>query len=163
MRNTIIMLLVAFVIAGCPTHIVSTDERSVVVESQALKADEAQKLANAECAKNKQVAKMTSKAGYWDRNYVFECIPSDIFSSKTDVLDTENKTTFQQTPSNKNDVVDTANKTTPQQSPSSKTDLIDTANKTTPQRFRDLQILKNEGLISDEEYQQKRKQLLERL
>lgn len=144
MRNVIFMLLVAFVLVGCPTHVVSSDERRVVVESQSLNEGEAQKFADAECAKNRQSAKMTSKAGYWDRNYVFECVLSDL-------------------PSGKAEVIDATNKTNSQQLPSSKADVVDTANKTTPQRFRDLQTLKNEGLITDEEYQQKKKQLLEHL
>lgn len=163
MRNVIIMLLVAFVIVGCPTHLVSSDERSVVVESQSLKVDEAQKIADAECAKNQRSAKMTSKGSYWDSNYVFECIPSDMPSNKTGATDTANKTTPQRLPSNKTDATGTANKTTPQQLPSSKADVVDAANRTTPQRFRDLQTLRNEGLITDEEYQQKRKQLIEHL
>ena len=144
MRNVIIMLLVAFVIAGCPTHVVSSDERSVIVESQALNMGEAQKYADAECAKHKRSAKMTSKASYWNNNYIFECVVSD-------------------SPSNKAHVTYTANKTTPQQLPPNKAAVIDTANKTILQQFRDLQALKNEGLISDEEYQQKKKQLLEHL
>lgn len=144
MRNIVIMLLVSFVVAGCPTHLVSSDERTVVVESQSRNEGEAQKFANAECAKNNRLAKMTSKAGYWDRNYTFECIQSDL-------------------PFVKAEVVETPGKTTPQQSHASKADVIDTTNRTTPQRFRDLQTLKNEGLISDEEYQQKRKQLIEHL
>lgn len=37
-------------------------------------AKEAQRLADAECAKYKRYAKMTIKADYWDRNYSFECI-----------------------------------------------------------------------------------------
>ena len=35
---------------------------------------EAQKLANAECAKYKKFARMTVKADYWERNYIFDCI-----------------------------------------------------------------------------------------
>ena len=37
-------------------------------------AKEAQKLADAECAKHKRYAKMTIKADYWERNYTFECV-----------------------------------------------------------------------------------------
>ena len=156
MRTTIIMLLVAFVVAGCPTHLVSSDERSVVVESQSRKADDAQKIADAECAKSKRSAKMTSEAGYWDRNYIFECVDSP--SSKADAIDASNKT------------ADASNKPASKQQPSSKAEAVDVPNRTTdapnrttPQRFRDLQTLKNEGLITDEEYQQKKKQLLEHL
>ena len=156
MRNVIIMLLVAFVIAGCPTHVVSSDERSVIVESQALNMGDAQKYADAECAKHKRSAKMTSKASYWNNNYIFECVVSDSPSNKADVTDTANKTTPQQ-------LRDPQTLTPPQQLPSNKAAVIDTANKTILQQFRDLQALKNEGLISDEEYQQKKKQLLEHL
>lgn len=144
MRNIIFLLLAAVVSVGCATHVVSSDEKRVLVESQSRNDVEAQKIADAECAKNGGLAKMTSKAGYWDRNYVFECIPSNL-------------------PLNKASAIDLATKTSPQQAPSSKAEVINATNKTTPQRFRDLQTLKNEGLINDEEYQQKKKQLLENL
>lgn len=38
---------------------------------------------------------------------------------------------------------------------------VDTATNSTSQKLRDLQALKNEGIITDSEYQQKRKQLLD--
>jgi len=124
MRRIILTLMVAIVSIGC-THIVASNERSVIIESQSMNVGEAQKLADEECAKKNRIAMMTVKAGYWERNYVFDCVLSDL--------------------------------------PSNKADASDAASKTTSQKLRDLQTLKNDGLISDEEYQQKRKQLMEHL
>lgn len=123
MYKVILMIVVLSIMSvGC-THIVSTNERSVIVESQSLNASEAQELADKECAKKNRIAMMSVKGGYWDRNYVFNCVLSDL--------------------------------------PSSKNEASDTLNKTTSQKLRDLQTLKSDGLISDEEYQKKRKQLIE--
>lgn len=60
--------------SGCATSVVSSNPRNVMVESQSMDAKEAQRLADEECAKYKRNAKMTIKADYWDRNYVFECV-----------------------------------------------------------------------------------------
>lgn len=70
----VVLVLSAMVLAGCATQVVSSNPRSVVVESQSMDAGKAQSLANAECAKHGLFARMTTKADYWDRNYIFECI-----------------------------------------------------------------------------------------
>ncbi|HUX64790.1 hypothetical protein [Sulfuricella sp.] len=67
-------LFVTIALAGCASNVVSSNERSVIVESQSMNAGDAQTLANAECAKHKRFARMASKADYWDRNYVFDCV-----------------------------------------------------------------------------------------
>ena len=74
MRKLPITLIAMLVLSGCATAVVSSNERSVIVESQAMNAGEAQTLANAECAKHKRFARMITKADYWDRNYVFDCV-----------------------------------------------------------------------------------------
>jgi len=66
--------LACLVLAGCATNVVSSNPRSVVVESQLMDASKAQAAADAECAEHGRYARMTSKADYWDRNYVFECV-----------------------------------------------------------------------------------------
>lgn len=66
--------MATLILTGCATKVVSSNPRSVVVESQAMNAGKAQGEADAECAKHGLYAKMTSKADYWDRNYVFECV-----------------------------------------------------------------------------------------
>ena len=69
-----LIILASLLLSACATQVVSSDPRSVIVESQSLNAAEAQKQANAECQKHGKYAMMTAKAGYWDRNYVFACI-----------------------------------------------------------------------------------------
>ena len=66
--------LLAIAITGCSTKVVSSNPRNVVVESQALNAKEAQRLADSECSKHHRYAKMTIKGDYWDRHYTFECV-----------------------------------------------------------------------------------------
>jgi hypothetical protein len=119
----VILAMVTIFSTGC-THIVSSNERSVIVESQSLNAADAQKLADDKCAEKKRVAIMTTKGDYWDRNYVFNCVLSDLPANKAD---------------------------------------DETIKKTNSQKLRELQALKNDGLISDEEYQKKRTQLIEQL
>ncbi|MET0150994.1 MAG: cyclic nucleotide-binding domain-containing protein [Candidatus Binatia bacterium] len=68
------LLIALFVMQGCATHVVSSNERSVIIESQWLDVARAQELAEAECAKHSRIAQMTIKADPWERNYVFYCI-----------------------------------------------------------------------------------------
>ncbi len=74
MKLPVIIVLIFGTLNGCATSVVSSNPRNVVVESQLMDAKEAQKLADAECAKHKRYAKMTIKADYWERNYTFECV-----------------------------------------------------------------------------------------
>lgn len=70
------ILVVIFTVGleGCTTSVVSSNPRSVVVESQALNAAEAQRLADIECQKHNRYAQMTIPGGYWDRHYTFACV-----------------------------------------------------------------------------------------
>ncbi|MNJ51456.1 hypothetical protein D3C77_467600 [compost metagenome] len=61
-------------LVGCTTSVVSSNPRSVVVESQALDAAEAQRLADTECQKHHRYAQMTIPGGYWNRHYTFACV-----------------------------------------------------------------------------------------
>ena len=74
MKLLVLIALIFGTLSGCATSVVSSNPRSVAVESQSMDAKEAQRLADAECAKHKRYAKMTIKADYWERNYTFECI-----------------------------------------------------------------------------------------
>lgn len=67
-------LLVLVAAQGCATHVVSSNPRSVIVESWWLDAAKAQELADAECAKYSRLAQMTLKADPHESNYVFECV-----------------------------------------------------------------------------------------
>ena len=74
LKLPVLVALIIGTLSGCATSVVSSNPRNVVVESQSMDAKEAQRLADAECAKHKRYAKMTIKADYWERNYTFECI-----------------------------------------------------------------------------------------
>lgn len=67
-------IVITLLLCGCATSVVSSNPRSVLVESQNMDAKEAQRLADAECAKHNRHAKMTLKADYWERNYSFDCV-----------------------------------------------------------------------------------------
>ena len=71
----VIVFLTALVaLQGCATHVVSSNERSVIVESQWMNIAKAQELADAECAKHSRIAVLTIKADPYERNYVFYCV-----------------------------------------------------------------------------------------
>lgn len=72
--KTFTALLALLLVSGCATTVASSNERSVIIESEMMEAGLAQKLADAECAKHKRFARMSSKASYWERNYIFDCI-----------------------------------------------------------------------------------------
>lgn len=74
MKACTALIAALLLMSGCATHLVSADERTVIVESQAMEAGEAQRIAAAECAKHKRFARMSGKADYWDRNYTFDCV-----------------------------------------------------------------------------------------
>ena len=74
MRRRTILLMALLAIQGCATHIVSSNERSVIVDSYWMDAAKAQELADAECGKHSRIAQMTIKAEPWERNYVFYCV-----------------------------------------------------------------------------------------
>jgi hypothetical protein len=65
------LLIALLALHGCATHIVSSNERSVIVDSYWMDAAKAQELADAECAKHSRIAQMTIKAEPWETNYVF--------------------------------------------------------------------------------------------
>jgi hypothetical protein len=73
MRIRFKLVIALFAIQGCATHLVSSDERSVTVDSYWMHAPRAQELADAECAKHSRVAQMNSKSDPWE-SYVFNCV-----------------------------------------------------------------------------------------
>jgi hypothetical protein len=68
------LLIALLAVQGCATQIVSSNERSVIVDSYWMDAAKAQELADAECAKHSRIAQMTIKAEPWETNYVFYCV-----------------------------------------------------------------------------------------
>jgi len=75
MRVRFTLVIALFAIQGCATHVVSSNERSVTVDSYWMHAGRAQELADAECAKHSRVAQMNSQTDPW-KSYVFSCIES---------------------------------------------------------------------------------------
>jgi len=73
-NNIIFIMLLSTILAGCATKVVSSNPRSVIVESEMMEASKAQELADIECKKHNRYAKMTTKADFHDRNYVFDCV-----------------------------------------------------------------------------------------
>lgn len=74
-------LAIAFTLqalTGCAAQVVSANARSVVVDAgrpPARSSAEAQRLADAECAKHNRVAQMTGRPVYGESNeYVFACV-----------------------------------------------------------------------------------------
>jgi hypothetical protein len=65
-------------LGGCASQVVSSNPRSVVVDAGKppnRNSAEAQRLADAECAKHKRVAQMTGRPLYGQTNeYVFACV-----------------------------------------------------------------------------------------
>ena len=59
---------------SCATDVVTSNPRSVLVESWWMGGAEAQKMADAEMRKYSRVALMRLKADYDETNYVFECV-----------------------------------------------------------------------------------------
>ena len=76
MSRSLLIVLLGVTVSGCGTSVISSTPRQVIVESQMMDAQEAQRLANIECAKNSRYAKMTLEAEYWEWNYTFECVES---------------------------------------------------------------------------------------
>lgn len=74
MKAKILAIAAALILAGCATKVVSSNSRSVIVESEMMEASKAQNLADIECRKHGLYARMTTKADFYDRNYIFECI-----------------------------------------------------------------------------------------
>jgi hypothetical protein len=76
MRKRLTLGIALLAIQGCATHVVSSNERSVTVDSYWMHAARAQELADAECAKHSRIAQMSSKTDPWE-SYVFYCIDRD--------------------------------------------------------------------------------------
>lgn len=74
MRFLMICLMTGFISSGCAARIISSNPRTVVVESQGMDTADSQALADKECAKHHKYAKLTGRPTYWLREYVFDCV-----------------------------------------------------------------------------------------
>ena len=74
MRNYIIVAL-TIATAGCAAKIVSSTAQTVVISASASLAQEAQVLAEQECARHAKHARMIHGPSPLTDHFVFECIP----------------------------------------------------------------------------------------
>lgn len=68
----IVFLAIAIFLSGCAAQVVSSNPRSVTVESLTADVADAQKAADKECAKHSAYARMSGRAS--DRHFVYDCI-----------------------------------------------------------------------------------------
>ena len=68
------LLFFTLLLVGCATKVISSTPRSVIVESELMDITEAQKLADAECAKHNRFARITMRATRSDKTYTFDCV-----------------------------------------------------------------------------------------
>lgn len=73
MRVLLIGLVV--LLTGCAVQVLSSNPRSVTVEAGQMKIIEAQKLADAECARHKRYARLVIRpTDYTPNHWVFDCV-----------------------------------------------------------------------------------------
>jgi len=74
MRVLNLVVVAVALLTGCGVQVVSTSPRTVVVQGGTAYTQEAQRLADKECAKNGRFARMSSQASATSSNYVFDCV-----------------------------------------------------------------------------------------
>ncbi|SEL26060.1 hypothetical protein SAMN05216387_107110 [Nitrosovibrio tenuis] len=74
MRLLMVCLIAGVILSGCAAKVISSNSRTVVVESQGMDSAESQLLADKECAKHQRYARVTARPTYWLREYVFDCV-----------------------------------------------------------------------------------------
>lgn len=77
--KTLPALCCAGLLAGCAASVISSNPRSVVVDAgkpplASRSSADAQRLADAECAKHGRLARMTGRPEPYRNEYVFDCI-----------------------------------------------------------------------------------------
>jgi hypothetical protein len=69
------VLIGLLAVQGCATHVLSSNERSVTVDSYWMHVATAKELADVECAKHSRIAQRSLKSDPWETNsYVFSCV-----------------------------------------------------------------------------------------
>ena len=75
MRTILLITASVYVLSGCAASVVASNPRSVTIKAGTTKAEEAQALADAECAKHNRYAKLTiPPGGEQPMNYVYACV-----------------------------------------------------------------------------------------
>lgn len=72
MKIHVLALVVAFSLAGCAAKVVSSSERSVVVNAHPRDAGEAQALADQQCSQHGRKARLV-RLPQGDRSFLFDC------------------------------------------------------------------------------------------
>jgi len=67
-----ILIIVALLMTGCAAKLISSSDRSVMVQARIQDAAEAQKIADVECAKYGRYAKLSLKPHV--NQYVYDCV-----------------------------------------------------------------------------------------
>lgn len=70
----IALAALALALGGCAAKVVSTSPRSVVISAGDARVQEAQDMADRECAKHGRFARMTSKPSPTSDQFAFDCI-----------------------------------------------------------------------------------------
>lgn len=74
MRRLFVYVIAMFVISGCAAKVITSNARTVVVESHGMNTAESQILADKECAKYQRYARVVARPTFDLREYVFDCV-----------------------------------------------------------------------------------------
>lgn len=74
MRALIVAAMWAVLLAGCAAKVVSSSPRSVIISAGDARVQEAQDMADKECAKNGRFAKITARPSPTSDQFLFDCV-----------------------------------------------------------------------------------------
>lgn len=72
--RVVALVAAAAIVSGCAAKVVSSSQRSVMIDAKSWSADKVQQMADAECAKHGRVARMVSLPRYSTNEYLFDCV-----------------------------------------------------------------------------------------
>jgi outer membrane biogenesis lipoprotein LolB len=74
MKNITIIAIASFILTGCAARLVSTSPRTVVISAGSAQVQEAQDLADKECAKHGRLARLVGKLSPPSSHFTFDCV-----------------------------------------------------------------------------------------
>ena len=74
MKKIAAIVMASIALVGCAAKVVSTSPRSVVIRAGDLYVQEAQDLADKECAKHGRFARMVDKPSRTSNQFAFDCV-----------------------------------------------------------------------------------------
>lgn len=86
---TITSLLAVFLLFGCATRVLKSNQNLVITDSFTPNYKDAQQTADIECEKYNRIAKMLSGVNVYDRTVTFECVDKDKKSDLTNKDDSK--------------------------------------------------------------------------